>query len=378
MSFSFNFDVQLTTKGQQGEESKPQTGKQDYAVKPVPGNNTTTPAETVKAAVEHHPPADPHFLLNDAVSETVTIGTLPPLHFLNESVFERTASERDDNERILSRTAAQSSDLISGVYEGGLKVWECTYDLLELLEREGETFGGKMVLDLGCGAGLLGLLALKSGASQVHFQDYNSTVIEQLTLPNALLNCQVEGEEEEEEEVKGRKGKKRGLQEEDDETIIEEDEMKKDEEAKSDEEKKNEQKKEGEDGSPSPKRQALDPSQHTKLTCCRFFSGDWTTFLALVLKEDLFPKYDIIFTSETIYNTAYYSALHDTLHRLLAPRGVVYLATKAHYFGVGGGLHLFEQFIEDKGVFDMEKLWDVDQGLQRHVVAMHFKTPIKS
>ncbi|XP_029553799.1 histidine protein methyltransferase 1 homolog [Salmo trutta] len=375
MSFSFNFDVELTTKGQQGEESKPQTGKQDYAAKPVPGNNTT-PAETVKAAVEHHPPADPHFLLNDAVSETVTIGTLPPLHFLNESVFEQTASERDDNERILSRTAAQSSDLISGVYEGGLKVWECTYDLLELLEREGETFGGKMVLDLGCGAGLLGLLALKSGASQVHFQDYNSTVIEQLTLPNALLNCQVEGEEEEEE--KGRKGKKRGLQEEDDEPIIEEDKMKKDEEAKSDEEKKNEQKKEGEDGSPSPKRQALDPSQHTKLTCCRFFSGDWITFLALVLKEDLFPKYDIIFTSETIYNTAYYSALHDTLHRLLAPRGVVYLATKAHYFGVGGGLHLFEQFIEDKGVFDMEKLWDVDQGLQRHVVAMHFKTTNKS
>lgn len=35
MSFSFNFDVELTTKGQQGEESKPQTGKQDYAAKPV-------------------------------------------------------------------------------------------------------------------------------------------------------------------------------------------------------------------------------------------------------------------------------------------------------------------------------------------------------
>ncbi|CAB1312408.1 unnamed protein product [Coregonus sp. 'balchen'] len=376
MSFSFNFDVQLTTKGQQGEERQPQTGKQDYAVKPVPGNNTTTPAENVKAAVEHHPPAEPHSLLNDAVSETVTIGTLPPLHFLNESVFEQTASERDDDERILSRTAAQSSDLISGVYEGGLKVWECTYDLLELLEREGETFGGKRVLDLGCGAGLLGLLALKRGASQVHFQDYNRTVIEQLTLPNALLNCQLEGEEEEEE--KGRKGKKRGQQqEEDDETIIEEDKTKKKEEAKS-EEKKNEQKIEGEDGSPSPKRQALDPSQHSKLACCRFFSGDWTTFLALVLKEDLSPKYDIIFTSETIYNTAYYSALHDTLHRLLAPGGVVYLATKAHYFGVGGGLHLFEQFMEDKGVFDMEKLWDVDQGLQRHVVAMHFKTTNKS
>ncbi|KAK6328922.1 hypothetical protein J4Q44_G00009000 [Coregonus suidteri] len=246
MSFSFNFDVQLTTKGQQGEERQPQTGKQDYAVKPVPGNNTTTPAENVKAAVEHHPPAEPHSLLNDAVSETVTIGTLPPLHFLNESVFEQTAK--------------------------------------------------------------------------------------QLTLPNALLNCQLEGEEEEEE--KGRKGKKRGQQEEDDETIIEEDKTKKKEEAKS-EEKKNEQKIEGEDGSPSPKRQALDPSQHSKLACCRFFSGDWTTFLALVLKEDLSPKYDIIFhlRDHLQHGILLSSSRHPP--QTVGPGGVVYLATKAHYFGVG-------------------------------------------
>ncbi|KAL0964201.1 hypothetical protein UPYG_G00320670 [Umbra pygmaea] len=329
MSFSFNFDVQLTTKCQQGE-NHPQNEKQNCALEPVPGNMTTTiETETVKAAVEHIPPATPHSLLNNSVSEVITIGTLPPIYFLNESVFEQTASERDDCERILTQTAAQSSDLITGVYEGGLKVWECTYDLLELLEREGETFGGKTVLDLGCGAGLLGILALKRGASWVHFQDYNSTVIQQLTLPNTILNCQVEEEEEDDEEEtkeEERKGKKW-------EKCLEDDENAK---------------------------------------------SDWTTFLALVLKEDPPLKYDIIFTSETIYNIAYYSALHNILHRLLAPGGVVYLATKAHYFGVGGGLHLFEKFMKEKGVFDMEKLWVVDQGLQRHVVALHFKTKYNS
>ncbi|CDQ66308.1 unnamed protein product [Oncorhynchus mykiss] len=36
-------------------------------------------------------------------------------------------------------------------------------------------------------------------------------------------------------------------------------------------------------------------------------------FLALVLKEDPSPKYDVICTSGTIYNTAYNSALHNTL-----------------------------------------------------------------
>lgn len=54
---------------------------------------------------------------------------------------------------------------------GGLKVWECSYDLIKYLLNEKISFAGKMVLDLGCGAGIVGLLALLKG-SNVHFQDY--------------------------------------------------------------------------------------------------------------------------------------------------------------------------------------------------------------
>lgn len=36
---------------------------------------------------------------------------------------------------------------------------------------------GKTVLDLGCGSGILGILALNAGAT-VHFQDYVSKIIE--------------------------------------------------------------------------------------------------------------------------------------------------------------------------------------------------------
>ncbi|XP_071336813.1 histidine protein methyltransferase 1 homolog isoform X2 [Trachinotus anak] len=291
----------------------------------------------------------------DAVSETVTIGTLPTLHFLNETVFEKTASEREDGEKILSRTVEQRSDLIPGVYEGGLKVWECTYDLLELIEKDGETFGGKAVLDLGCGAGLLGILALKRGARHIHFQDYNSTVIEQLTVPNVILNCQ-EDDDIETEDDKERRGKGK---------IQEEDGCKN----------KLKEKEGVKDGSPSPKKSAVDLSQHPLLAKCRFFSGDWSTFPALVQKTGQQPKYDIILTSETIYNTAYYPALHDTLHKLLAPDGLVYLATKSHYFGVGGGLHLFETFVEQRGTFSVDHLWDGNEGLQRHVVVLRFKMP---
>ncbi|XP_068423525.1 histidine protein methyltransferase 1 homolog [Clinocottus analis] len=353
MSFCFNFAVPAqSTNPDDVDGNKLQNEKKDNAAKHKEDN--AKPTEPVKEAKEHLALSDPEFLLRDAVTETVTIGTLPALHFLNETVFEKTASEREDEERILSRTVEQRSDLISGVYEGGLKVWECTYDLLELIEKDGETFAGKAVLDLGCGAGLLGILALQRGARQIHFQDYNSTVIEQLTVPNVILNCQENDEVDSEDDKEGcGKGK-----------VQEEDGCKK----------KQEEKQEVIDGNPPAKKRAADLSQHQLLAKCRFFSGDWSTFLALVKKEEPQPKYDIIFTSETIYNTAYYPVLHETLHKLLAPDGLVYLATKTHYFGVGGGLHLFETFVEQGGVFTLDHLWDGEEGLQRHVVVLRFRT----
>ncbi|XP_061644920.1 histidine protein methyltransferase 1 homolog [Phyllopteryx taeniolatus] len=329
MSFCFNFDVTGITNMDDVQ------GNASLNIVSKPANETGNPAVAVKEAKEHFLPSDPLHLLDDAICETLNIGTLPPLHFLNETVFEKTVCEREDTENVLSRTAEQRSDLISGVYEGGLKVWECTYDLLEVIEREGETFGGKAVLDLGCGAGLLGILSLKRGARKVHFQDYNSTVIEQLTVSNVILNCQDDDSDDDDD------GKRKGKGTTD-----------KEEECKM-----------------KPKHNRRD----MLLPRCQFFSGDWRTFLTLTSSQDSPLKYDIIMTSETIYNTAYYPALHDTLHKLLASDGHVYMATKTHYFGVGGGLHLFEAFVAERGIFTLNHLWDSKDGLQRHVVVLRFK-----
>ncbi|XP_051937248.1 histidine protein methyltransferase 1 homolog [Hippocampus zosterae] len=333
MSFCFNFDLSATTNTDDVQGRTSSTNKIDIFAKPV--NESGCPAEAVKVAKEHFPPSDPLHLLDDAIYETLTIGTLPPLHFLNETVFEKTVYEREDTENILCRTAEQRSDLISGVYEGGLKVWECTYDLLEVIEREGETFGGKAVLDLGCGAGLLGILSLKRKARDVHFQDYNSTVLEQLTVSNVILNCQDDDSDNDDDD---NKGKSKGTDREEERKI----KLKRD-------------------------------TRDIFLQRCRFFSGDWRTFCILASSQDPVLKYDIILTSETIYNTAYYPALHDTFHKLLAPRGHVYVATKSHYFGVGGGLHLFETFVQERGVFSLNHLWASEDGLQRHVVVLRFK-----
>ncbi|KAL2719544.1 histidine protein methyltransferase 1 isoform X1 [Vespula squamosa] len=82
---------------------------------------------------------------------------------------------------------SQHSDLIPAKYEGGLKIWECTYDLAEYIIQENIKFETKLVLDLGCGVGIIGLIALLKG-SFVHFQDYNAEVISSVTIPNVFLN----------------------------------------------------------------------------------------------------------------------------------------------------------------------------------------------
>ena len=77
-------------------------------------------------------------------------------------------------------------EVVPGVYEGGFQLWECTLDLLEYMKSL--DFNGKSVFELGCGRGLPGIYAAMNGASKVVLQDFNKDVIEELTIPNVMLN----------------------------------------------------------------------------------------------------------------------------------------------------------------------------------------------
>lgn len=55
----------------------------------------------------------------------------------------------------------EKEDIIKDIYEGGFKVWECTIDLLNYLNKNNFDFNGKTIMDLGCGHGLLGIYAMK-------------------------------------------------------------------------------------------------------------------------------------------------------------------------------------------------------------------------
>uniref|UniRef100_A0A182MF81 protein-histidine N-methyltransferase n=1 Tax=Anopheles culicifacies TaxID=139723 RepID=A0A182MF81_9DIPT len=201
------------------------------------------------------------------------------------------------------------SDLVPNRYEGGLKVWECTYDLGEFLassdERKAELHS-KKVLDLGCGAGILGIEALLLGSSCVHFQDYNKDVLTKLTMVNYDLNCR--------------------------------------------------------------SNETDTTAPETPTVEVKFYSGDWGCFT-----DKYQQKYDLILTSETIYSTQNYSKLLALFDRKLEPDGVVYpfriyLAAKTYYFGVGGGVRLFEQAIDKDGRFRHEIVWKCETGVKREIV----------
>ncbi|NWU25789.1 MET18 methyltransferase, partial [Dyaphorophyia castanea] len=280
----------------------------------------------VKAAKEHSIPKDLNKVLEHRVMETVL-----DLSYVKLSVVEMTCLGDADSEGIMSKSVSSHSDLIPGVYEGGLKIWECTFDLMDYFSEAEIEFTNKTVLDLGCGAGLLGIVALRGKADRVHFQDYNSTVIDEITLPNVVANCINEGRRM--GSGKDRKASK-----------------------------------------PPSKRPRKAEGSPDMLNRCRFFSGEWSQVTQLLLSSNKpFSKYDIILTSETIYNPDYYSALHDTLAQLLDKNGCVYLASKVHYFGVGGGIYLFEKFIEEKNVFRTTMVKTIDQGLQRCIMEIAFK-----
>jgi len=60
-------------------------------------------------------------------------------------------------------------------FSGGFKIWECSFDLVKYLSKHPDLVpsgSDAKILDLGCGAGILGMHVLSMGKSHVHFQDY--------------------------------------------------------------------------------------------------------------------------------------------------------------------------------------------------------------
>nr|SVE75347.1 EOG090X0C09 [Daphnia dolichocephala] len=199
-------------------------------------------------------------------------------------------SEKKAEFESINTAIQMNSDVVKGVYEGGLKVWECTLDLLDYLDKEPVQFDTLNVLDLGCGAGLLGIYALRKGARTVHFQDYNAEVLSLCTIPNVILN---------------------------------------------------------------------NPDVNGKV---KFFAGDWGSL------HHKLHSYDIILTSETIYNPENYTKLIGIFEDTIKKNGVIYVAAKHFYFGVGGNLYEFEKLLRQNGRWNTSVCFCSNEGVKREIL----------
>lgn len=84
-------------------------------------------------------------------------------------------------------------------------------------------------------------------------------------------------------------------------------------------------------------------------------------------------RYDVILTSETIYNPESYPSILGVLKHLLKQTGVSYLAAKSHYFGVGGSTQQFTECIDKDGTLRWETVSLAGEGIQRQILTIVHK-----
>ncbi|KAF8520945.1 hypothetical protein BU17DRAFT_88545 [Hysterangium stoloniferum] len=240
------------------------------------------------------------------------------------------------------------SDLVPGVYEGGLKTWECSIDLAAYLHtlEPGLKNPPCNLLEVGCGTAVPSLIFLhklfqvgsssdQSSRKVIHLQDYNSVVLQLVTLPNVILAWYSSPASE-------------SYRAQEDPHALELNFSEAGELALSPE-----------------LLSAFTASLQDRNIGLNFISGSWNDTDTWIREKDI--RYDLVLSSETIYRMASlpsFIALLRSSSRVShgtetgapqdaggepPPRPICLVAAKVIYFGVGGGVMGFERAIEEAG-----------------------------
>ncbi|KAI0682932.1 hypothetical protein BC835DRAFT_1516007 [Cytidiella melzeri] len=293
------------------------------------------------------------------------------------------------------------SDLVPGVYEGGLKTWECSVDLAAYLHDShalDELFDVR-ILELGCGTAIPSMCLLSQAFSRlpnpkrqtlVHFQDYNELVFRLAVLPNLILTWYMSPASSAFRESTFPTPRPNDTADDDDD---------------------------------DPFFPPCNPSQPGDLPLTpnllsafrqslkdrnvevRFFSGSWKNF---DLRQSGGKKYDLVLTSETIYRVASLPSLLDLMWQAanfgaslsletLASKmsivpvpggsvtsresdGLCLVAAKLVYFGVGGSVAEFREEVEGarrtscaRHPGTVDTVWKQDEGVKRVIMRVRWK-----
>eukprot|EP00798_Chlamydomonas_sp_ICE-L_P017092 gene17092-23388_t len=100
----------------------------------------------------------------------------------------------------------------------------------------------------------------------------------------------------------------------------------------------------------------------------RFFAGCWSTIGGFLSSKGLGRQYDVVLTSESIYDLTSQPKLLACIKQTLChPMGVAYIASKSYYFGVGGGTNTFCQLVKEDGVFQASSVFKVEDTIGGNV-----------
>ncbi|ODV83070.1 hypothetical protein CANARDRAFT_203918 [[Candida] arabinofermentans NRRL YB-2248] len=246
-------------------------------------------------------------------------------------------------------------DLKNGVYEGGLKSWECSNDMIwklnDLINEDLIDLSNLNLVELGCGTSIPSLfifeklIKLKKTGCKLLLTDYNFEVLRLVTIPNLLINwCELHLTKSELIEL---------------------------------------QRNPNQDGNYRDGELEINLNlinSFKRWLCLNsiefgFISGCWgRSFLKLV--NQFIPLHDkkLILTSETIYSPPMLKVISELLIELT--NYITILTAKDIYFGVGGSINEFINYIdfrfkmlgdEKKLCFELEK---INSNLQRSIVIL--------
>ncbi|RFU34355.1 hypothetical protein B7463_g1976, partial [Scytalidium lignicola] len=220
----------------------------------------------------------------------------------------------------------KNDDIKTGVYEGGFKSWESSIDLVKVLATKG--------VQTGTQHGLKGQRMLEAGFrsySKLGLADYNPTVLRLVTLPNMLLTWAF--------------SKNKATWDGAGEFEIDEDTVN---EFQSD-----------------LKQRAVSLS---------FFSGAWSPeFVQIIQQWCSGAEYPLtVVGAETIYSPMALGSFADTVMGILATlqnpeSGIALVGAKTVYFGVGGSMDDFIQWVAELGGI-VNRIREESDGVRREVV----------